>query len=121
MRGVTLYKLLIASDCQTLLQLKLDLLKLKTSGLLFFIEDILTVAPDEPFEVYHSNTPGQISYRNAFPVEKNLIGNNTMQLQTLQREYSQYYNEEIDEDTIKLFQYSFIGQEYVWFYKEFGR
>lgn len=65
MKGFTLYQMLLASaKSRNLLELKLDLLNLKHTGMLFFKEDIVLLNPEERFEVYHVDSPGRFIFRS---------------------------------------------------------
>jgi hypothetical protein len=114
--------LLASVKSRNLLELKLDLLNLKHTGILFFKEDIVLLDPEERFEVYHADSPGKITFRNAFPVEKyqfvNSKCNTANYAAFLKDKYFDYFNEEASDDSIKLFQNCYMGQEYVWIYKE---
>jgi hypothetical protein len=123
LKGFTLYQMLLASaKSRNLLELKLDLLNLKHTGILFFTEDILLLNPEERFEVYHSESPGKMAFRNAFPIEKHEFVNSKYNSNNyaafLKDKYFDYYEEEVSEESIKLFQNCYMGQEYVWIYKD---
>ncbi|WHY65382.1 hypothetical protein [Neobacillus sp. SuZ13] len=123
MKGFTLYQMLLASaKSRNLLELKLDLLNLKHTGILFFTEDILLLNPEERFEVYHCGSPGSIKFRNAFPIVKHEFINSKCNTENytafLKDKHFDYYQEEVSDDSIKLFQNCYMGQEYVWIYKD---
>ena len=114
--------LLASAKSRNLLELKLDLLNLKHTGILFFKEDIVMLNPEENFEVYHAPSPGRFTFRNAFPFVKHEFVNsrcNTANYTAfLKDKYFNYYNEEVSEESIKEFQSCYMGQEYVWIYKD---
>ena len=114
--------LLASAKSRNLLELKLDLLNLKHTGILFFKEDIVLIDPEERFEVYHVDSPGKIIFRNAFPIDKHEFVNSKCNPENytafLKDKYFDYYQEEVSEGSIKLFQSCFMGQDYVWIYQD---
>ncbi len=85
------------------------------------MEDILLLNPEERFEVYHAKSPGIIPFRNAFPIDKHEFVNNKCNSKSfaafLKDKYFNYYQEEVSDESIAMFQNCFMGQEYAWIYK----
>ncbi len=123
MKPLTLLQMLETKHYNSILQLKLSLIRFKNKGTLFFKEDISGLDFDQPFEFYFSITKGCICYQNAFPIPASFyrrwMMKDTNRLHTLLPYYQSYYEttQEPGEDYFHSLSI-FKGEQFIWFYQK---
>ena len=123
MKPLTLLKMLETKQFESILQLKLALIRFKNKGTLFFNEDISGLDFDQTFEFYFCITKGSIRYQNAFPIPASYYRRwrkrGSKRLYTLLPYYQSYYEttQEPGEDYFHSLSI-FKGEQFVWFYQK---
>ena len=123
MKPLTLLQMHENKHYESILQLKLALIRFKNKGTLFFNEDISGLDFDEPFEFYFCITKGSICYQNAFPVPvseyRRWMNRHSKRLYALLPYYQTYY--ETTQEPGKDYFHSlsvFKGEQFIWFYQK---
>jgi hypothetical protein len=103
-----------------LMQIKQKLLYWKRNGDIFTPDDLSRLKVDDPIEIYFALTPGDITYRNAFPVLIEKFGYYPKDMAGYNRYYyHQYYlNDQYhSEDFYLAYKPYNVTKKWVWYYK----
>lgn len=123
MKKCTLLEMLETKHYDSILKLKIALIRFKKKGTLFFKEDISELDFDKPFEFYFSIPKGSIPYQNAFPIPASYyrvwMKRNSCQFHVLLPYYQSYYetDKKPDEDYFQSLSL-FKGERFVWFFQK---
>lgn len=124
MKEITLLKILDTGCYDSILKLKITLIRYKNLGLVFYKEKMSELALDQPFEFYFHATKGTITYQNAFPIPENYFKpwrRKKANMQHLLPYFQSYYAtaQPPDAEYFQTFSY-FKGEKFVWLYEEGG-
>jgi hypothetical protein len=103
-----------------LMEIKKRLLNWKKSGAIFTPNDLSTLKMEDPLEIYFALTPGEITYRNAFPVLTEQYSHYPKDMGTHNRHYyHQYYlDDKYRSDEFYLaYQPFYVTKKWIWYYK----
>lgn len=122
MKSITLLDMLGTRSYKNILKLKLDLIKFKKVGWIFYKETMSELPMDKPFEIYFHATKGTITYQNAFPIPARYYKpwmRRKANLQQLLPYFHSYYENDLSTNCDFLQSLScFRGEKFVWVYKE---
>ncbi|RFU71449.1 hypothetical protein D0469_01720 [Peribacillus saganii] len=120
MKPMSLKEMLIKLDENQVLKLKGNLNKYKKEGTLFFKGDIHEIDWEKPLEIYYFLSPGNIKYRNAFPVPSShywKIMNHVNPWLLLSSYYQTYYRSKKIPQKWAGNLYMYKEAKYVWFFR----
>ncbi|MEH7418979.1 hypothetical protein V7266_27500 [Neobacillus drentensis] len=122
MKELTLLKLLDAGCYDSVLKLKIDLIRYKKLGLVFYKETLSGLDFDQPFELYFHATKGSITYQGAFPIPVDYFKpwmRKRKKMNHLLPYYQSYYETKQHPDSHYFETLShYKGEKFVWLYKE---